>query len=551
MWTLSSGDCILEDGCISSPNFTRRHEGFYSCEVSIDPAWTGVVHVDFLQRTLYPYTFVMDGTPVTFENLDAAQLAPLHGMAPRANISFLGSGLSLPWKLCQVEALSPWWRVTTGGCQIDRDGCLETWSFVMMRTWDSSYCYWDECTVESLHKSEFALGVVESFWPEDSVAPAEALEVNGQSFPFAYIDDLTEAGVQRMVPSGTIRHTGCAGLKICPLSNCPAGSERAIGETACTDCPAGRFIDDLMFLCDSCQPGFFSDSTGQTQCQECAAGRYASSESQSACEVCPPGLSSSSTATVCADCPAGSFNDDEMLQCAACQPGFFSDRMGQTMCQECAAGLHASNDSQTACDACQDGYLFVENNVACQQCPPGTFLDNVVTCSPCEAGSFQHAAGQSECFSCSAILDLEGPNPHLWTTMRRTGSAGEWQEISGSETDKECGCVKGARVDAKGQCQECGEGLLCLGMGELEVLPGYFASVDSAGFVWRCHGADWARCPGGAPGSCAQHRLNSSTACEECEPFTRMTFDGPCQVRSVTISGGLKLPSQRPPTSSS
>ena len=35
-------------------------------------------------------------------------------------------------------------------------------------------------------------------------------------------------------------------------------------------------------------------------------------------------------------------------------------------------------------------------------------------------------------------------------------------------------------------------GITCKGMSEAEVLPGYFARADSAGFVWRCHGAGWA-----------------------------------------------------------
>ena len=63
----------------------------------------------------------------------------------------------------------------------------------------------------------------------------------------------------------------------------------------------------------------------------------------------------------------------------------------------------------------------------------------------------------------------------------------------------------------------------------MDVLPGYFAPVDNAGFVWQCHGLDWARCPGTAPGTCAEHRVNTSIACGECEPFTKPTDDGPCE----------------------
>ena len=106
-----------------------------------------------------------------------------------------------------------------------------------------------------------------------------------------------------------------------------------------------------------------------------------------------------------------------------------------------------------------------------------------------------------------------------------------WQETSDSRTSRDCGCAEGAWLDALGHCQECGEGITCKGMGEVVVLPGFFASADRAGFVWRCYGADWARCPGGSPGSCAEGRLNTSTACEECEPYTRMTNDGPCKAR--------------------
>ena len=115
-----------------------------------------------------------------------------------------------------------------------------------------------------------------------------------------------------------------------------------------------------------------------------------------------------------------------------------------------------------------------------------------------------------------------------------------WRHL-GSPSADECGCGKGAWRDTLGHCWVCGEGVVCKGMGEVEVLPGFFTGTHSPGFVWRCHGADRARCPGGRPGTCAQRRLNTSIACEECEPFTYMTHDGPCQVRWV--SSVVVLPS--------
>ena len=143
-----------------------------------------------------------------------------------------------------------------------------------------------------------------------------------------------------------------------------------------------------------------------------------------------------------------------------------------TMCQECAVGRFSSIEQPTACDGCVTGSVLVAQNVECQQC----------------------FSGQSECNQCSAVLNPGGLNAHLWTTMKKNELL-EWRETPGSQSVSDCGCAAGAWVDALGQCQECGEGISCNGMGEVEVLPGYFASVDRPGFVWRCHGADWTRCP--------------------------------------------------------
>ena len=263
-----------------------------------------------------------------------------------------------------------------------------------------------------------------------------------------------------------------------------------------------------------------------------AAGGNGTSDS---CELCPPGASSPAGATACAECLLGMFNEYDILECASCQPGFFGDGVGLTMCQECAVGSCTSTEQQTACDECLAGSFLVARDAGCQQCSPGTFRSmsmSMNACSPCDAGRFQQKSSQSGCHQCSAVLDPEGPNLHLWTTMRSIENA-EWMEISGSHSLSDCGCAVGAWLDAFGQCQECGVGIVCKGMGVVEVLPGYFARADSPGFVWRCHGADWARCPGGRPGTCAHHRLNTSTACEECEPYTRSTNDGPCKARSV------------------
>ena len=52
--------------------------------------------------------------------------------------------------------------------------------------------------------------------------------------------------------------------------------------------------------------------------------------------------------------------------------------------------------------------------------------------------------------------------------------------------------------------------------------------------VWRCHGEDPGRCPGGAPGVCARKRDSSSIASGECGPDLRWTSEGPCEICEVS-----------------
>ena len=582
MWSVTSGSCtLLEDGCLTTPNFQDRLDGS-SCEVSIDPESTGVLFVEYMYASDWD-TFYVDGEPVPG---DIGQQS-VHGMAPRSSLVWSPRDSIGRWKLCQVTALPPW-RVTEGRCHIDREGCFVTAEVIY------EFCPSDFCIVEFPDDWAGSLNVVEAeFEHRDSMIyddPFSLLTVNGQSHLLLSSEDVLFAGVHGMVATGfTWQKTVslCTRVKICPMTSLklpgPWGDDpwtcTALGDncelpfvfngvsfSACTQqlsdpydadqdgslhnghpqcqsstgfsscgpcsCAAG---EEQTYNMSSVYP--HTEAVGLVTCGPCAAGRFKSlggSGTPDNCELCPPGTSSPSGATACTNCLPGMFNDYDILECASCQPGFFGFGFGLTMCQQCAVGSYSSTE-QTACDRCPEGSTLVAQDEGFQQCSPGTFRRaSMTTCSSCDAGRFQNTSGQSGCTQCSAVLDLQGPNPHLWTTMSRIGNV-KWSEISGSRSMHDCGCVEGAWLDALGQCQECGAGIICKGMGEVEVLPGYFARADSSGFVWRCHGADWARCPGGRPGTCAHQRQNTSITCEECEPYTRMTNDGPCKARCVVF----------------
>eukprot|EP00913_Durusdinium_trenchii_P010346 g9701.t1 len=71
-------------------------------------------------------------------------------------------------------------------------------------------------------------------------------------------------------------------------------------------------------------------------------------------------------------------------------------------------------------------------------------------------------------------------------------------------------------------------GSTCPGSDSLQVLPGYFSTVDAPGEIYRCFG-DVGKCPGGPPGTCALGRDRRSVACSRCESGKHAEADGTCR----------------------
>ena len=441
MWSLTSGDCTLqEDGCLTSANFPDWGDGS-SCNVSINPEWTGFLFVEFMDSFDGDF-FHVDGEHIRARD---GQLG-VHGMAPRSTLYWAPTSSWHRWKLCQVNALPPW-RVTSGHCYIDREGCFES-----QKTFDSS-CWFVECTdgwEGSLDVVDAQIAARDYYYYFYSYVKAPAiLTVNGQSHLVSSDDDFFFTGAHGMVASGFSWRPNsfeCSRLKICPMESPvlsgPWGEDpwtcTALGDdcelpfdfngvsfSACTQQLSDPFDADKdgslhnghpqcqsatgFSLCGpcSCAAGEeqtynmsrlypHTDAVWLISCAPCAAGRFKSlggNGTSDSCELCPPGASSASGATACAECLPGMFNDYDILECASCQPGFFGDGVGLTMCQECA-----STEQQTACDECLAGSFLVARDAGCQQCSPGTFRSmsmSMTTCSPCDAGRFQHKSGQS------------------------------------------------------------------------------------------------------------------------------------------------------------
>ena len=592
MWYAFSGDCSLSDGCFSSPHFPDVYAFGSPCQIEITSAWRGFLFVEYFSTSPMDSLFV-DG--VRFTGTDFHQGMSLHGSVPSQTILWSAAGVpsyfESGWKICQVESMPPF--SVTGiqrDCTIDNDGC------VML---GAGSIYISSCqpeprapcrvsisdawqgTLDIVPSQQDWEGLYETSW-DGFLEVSFSVSANGVTYSAKQYQDLMKLGLQGLEARGDLVVDWlwkCPDFRICPgmpanvsgpwgvqpwtctilgdpctgactqqfsdsddadgdgdLHNGHPRCESSVGEPFCGPCRCGAgeaqsYVTSSLYAHIAPLP--------LISCRPCEAGKFklGNDTATDDCAVCSPGFSSEEGATACTKCDAGWFNNEESLDCVSCPPGFFAAGMGQTGCQQCTAGSYTVEEGQSSCHACWVGTSLVSSDVGCRECVAGMYATlSMTACSACETGTFQNASAQSDCYRCSDVLAV-GSNVDLWTTMQRdTERPSAWREMSGASDVRHCGCGTGAWADSFGQCHRCGEGILCHGMGVVEVLPSYFASADNAGFVWRCHGADWRRCPGGVPGTCAEKRMNSSIACGECEAFTRMTNAGPCEVRQGKVS---------------
>mmetsp|Transcript_80860 Transcript_80860/g.237659 ORF Transcript_80860/g.237659 Transcript_80860/m.237659 type:complete len:1458 (-) Transcript_80860:181-4554(-) len=207
----------------------------------------------------------------------------------------------------------------------------------------------------------------------------------------------------------------------------------------------------------------------------------------------------------CETCADGQVFIGDLGDCV-CTSGF---RKANKTCVPCAAGTFSSRVGGTACESCPTGHFAAtRGQSSCTLCPLGTFAAqlNAAECTHCGEGR---------------------NNAELWTTMRSVAARGgmQWVYTEGAESSESCGCNRDSRRDSSGECIPCEEGLSCVGMGDVIVLPGYFSEVGIS--VYRCHGES-SRCAGGSPGATCNEGREGIT-CAVCESGKMPGKGGTCQ----------------------
>ena len=164
-------------------------------------------------------------------------------------------------------------------------------------------------------------------------------------------------------------------------------------------CHAGYYSDSGSTSCQPCQPGHFSNSTGQSKCSPCPAGSHQSSSNATSCRLCEPGTFSS---------------DDGNSDCSVCDDGklywihviifkgTFANGYGNTGCTKCpdnSYSLSTGNVSRCYCDA-SGGYYEVGTwpNITCKTCPDGAVCNGSADVT--SQAEYWASSSNSQFYSC-------------------------------------------------------------------------------------------------------------------------------------------------------
>lgn len=511
-WSVHAGTCKVDaDGCIASAHFPSNYPAHDTCTVGISSTWTGSINVIAFDTELFSDFLYVNGIEYT-GSIEDVRRDGLHGLVPHGNITWLSDydDQRQGWKLCRSPASNVSWT-----CKISGEPC--------MNEGEPAVCTQQFSDLEDLDGD----GSIHNGHPRCDL---------DQRVPELCGPCRCDVGEEQDYSTyALLPHT--ANQTYISCSPCARGTFRSSADLdevdACQLCAQGKFVGFLgQTACEVCGVGFVAPSLGMSACDPCSSGtRWVDEVTCASCEF---GFASPEGATACSACAVGYFSAQLPPTCVPCSAGSFGARSGQSTCETCAEGHITATVGQSSCEPCRPGTFAAGiGSAACSQCAEGHFSDDIgmTACVQCGVGRFSDHLGSSSCRRCGDVMNPGGLDADLWVTVEAVVWQGgrEWHNVQGASSEGSCGCARGARLTSDGDCAECGEGMVCEGMGVLAIQAGYFASSADTGQVWRCHGEGAGRCPGGAPGTCATHRVTTSIACGECEENTRETLEGSCE----------------------
>ncbi|CAE7032759.1 rngB [Symbiodinium sp. CCMP2592] len=246
-WSVASGTCLIDrDGCISSPGIEdgSDYPNDDSCQIAVASNNTLPINViAFNTETGYD-SLIVNG--VSYSGSEG----PVN-IVPTKDISWTsdGSVADAGWKLCLGSDVGFPWKVASGTCNIDSNGCISSTLFGL-----DEYPRNDECTITMPSENKRAIAVM-AF----STFGGDALVVNGVAYSgFDWHPWEPEYGPVGIVPTGDITwwtddELSHDGWKICftedpgdklPLWTVQSGTCFVYGECITSGNYPGRYLPE-------------------------------------------------------------------------------------------------------------------------------------------------------------------------------------------------------------------------------------------------------------------------------------------------------------------
>ena len=215
------------------------------------------------------------------------------------------------------------------------------------------------------------------------------------------IEVVPQCGYDRTTADAAHRFPG-----VC--ANVSSAEKLSQRQCACSVGRAGTFDRSAPNLgCEQCEPGRTASIPGQTACSECAAGRFASEFGAPFCVGrCPAGSYSTETGLSssddCAPCPQGRYSAETGVAASGCagkcdvgKRGTKSGAVDFTSCEDCPTG-HVAITGKSSCTECERGRLPDTYSVYCKACPDFTFLSPDGKCAHCPENGVKCLGGKYE-----------------------------------------------------------------------------------------------------------------------------------------------------------
>ena len=426
-WQVTSGDCVLEDDCLTSGNYPLNYFDNAACEIEITDEWVGYLDVHHFETEEY-FDFL---TVNNVEYSGTMSSSPFNGVIPSGTILWTSDYIvnKAGFKICRTnvsvtvttttvtttttiyqatnisnQSYNEFWGVTEGDCYMDTSGCIASPEYPQV--------YGDKhvCLIELTDLWDGASIDVIAFYTE---LDGDYLFVNDVGYSG---DELHSRELQGMVPVTTIvwsagRDTTGTGWKICREAAAPVEWANWTCTVLGDDCirPFNNIYPNT-----SCSTLYSDpdDEDGDDLLHDghpwCTAPSEHDYDERQPCGPCSclAGEAQTYNSRVLHD----NWNNFSYIVCTPCLPGTFKSVGGYgaaDLCSSCSSGKHTGIHGATACDPCEAGRVAaIAGSALCTVCPLGRHApqEGGLACETCGAGYYSAEDGSSVCEICAAGL---------------------------------------------------------------------------------------------------------------------------------------------------